>query len=375
MFDSCTAVLAVGRGAGLVSLLAIVGCAGANSLGQRSPNDGGAASTAEIALGKVLFFDTRLSSNDRTSCATCHEPALGFADGKRFSTGTTGTVLARHTPHLFNLAQNTSFFWDGRATSLQEQVRLVIENPDELDNDLGVLTSTLSLIPYYRDAFAYVYPGRGVAPGTITRAVAAFVASIRADDTPFDRFEAGDVNALPAAARRGKTLFFGSASCAKCHSGPNFSDDRFHNTGIPGEDKGRAALDRVGDFSDRPYPFFQTYKAFKTAGLRNVALTSPYFHDGSEQTLEDVVRFYNQGGREYLGAATSPEIRPLGLSEAEIGDLVAFLHALTSPIDFELPRVPSAVDQFDPMDLLPDAASAPGAPASSRVIPNREKTG
>ena len=141
-------------------------------------------------------------------------------------------------------------------------------------------------------------------------------------------------------------------------TGTDFADDRFHNTGVLGEDRGRAALDRGGDFADRPYPFFQTHKAFKTPGLKNVALTAPYFHDGSEQTLKDVVRFYNDGGREYISAATSPEIRPLGLSDREIGDIVAFLRALTAPVDFEIPRIPSAEDHFEPKDFELDASGS-----------------
>ena len=117
MFDSRTHVHTARHGTGLLSLLVIAGCAGVNSFVRAS----GPTSAAEVALGKTLFFDTRLSSNDQMSCATCHEPERGFADGKRFSTGTTGTVLGRHTPHLFNLAENTSFFWDGRATSLKSK--------------------------------------------------------------------------------------------------------------------------------------------------------------------------------------------------------------------------------------------------------------
>ena len=117
----------------------------------------------------------------------------------------------------------------------------------------------------------------------------------------------------------------------------------------------------MGDFSDRPYPFFQTHKAFKTPGLKNVGLTSPYFHDGSEETLEDVVRFYNQGGREYLSGATSPEIRPLGLSDREIGDIVAFLRALTAPVEFEIPKIPSAEDRFEPMDFELEASGSSAA--------------
>ncbi len=334
----------------LVAVAFASACAGgANAGGGANPSSGGAANArAEVALGGTLFFDTRLSGNDQQSCATCHQPELGFTDRLRFSTGATGTVLSRHTPHLFNIGRNTSFFWDGRATSLEEQAQMVIENPDELDNDLEVLARKLDSVPYYAAAFNHVYPGRGVQKSTITRAIAAFVASIEAPDTPFDRFSAGDSTAMSELAHRGRALFFGSAGCTKCHDGPNFSDDRFHNTGVPGEDRGRAAFDRIGDFQDRPYPFFQTHKAFKTPGLRNVALTAPYFHDGSEDTLLDVVQFYNQGGKERVSAAISPEIRQLGLTDRDMESLVAFLEALTSPLEIERPAIPTELDRYQP---------------------------
>jgi cytochrome c peroxidase len=132
-------------------------------------------------------------------------------------------------------------------------------------------------------------------------------------------------------------LFFGRAQCAKCHSGPNFTDSQFHSTGIPGTDPGRAVLDRVGEFQMRPYPFFQMQRAFKTPGLRNAALTAPYFHDGSEATLLDVVRFYDQGGKDRDAAGLSPDVRPLKLSEREKADLVAFLESLTAMMTVEPP--------------------------------------
>lgn len=297
----------------------------------------GDASAEEVELGKTLFFDARLSYNGTMSCATCHQPEKGFADGKQFSTGASGKVLARHTPHLFNLADASSYFWDGRATSLEEQARMVLENPDELNQPLDELVEKLGAVPAYQTAFQRVYPRKGLSERTIPRALAAFVASLKSVGSDFDRYREGNRDALSEPATRGMTMFFGRGRCGSCHIGPDLRDGEFHNTGIPGEDRGRAVFDRVGEFQTRPYPFFQMQKAFKTPSLRNVALTAPYFHDGSEPTLEDVVRFYNQGGKDPNAPGLASDVRHLGLSDSEVDDLVAFLQALTSRVDIVLP--------------------------------------
>ena len=143
---------------------------------------------------------------------------------------------------------------------------------------------------------------------------------------------------MKAAAVRGMALFVGKANCVACHLGPNFTDGKFHNTGVPGDDPGRLAVVRNIEFSMRPYPFFGHRGAFKTASLRNVELSPPYFHNGSEKTLEDVVRFYNRGGKANDVEAKSTDVRPLGLTDPEIQDLVEFLRALTSPVTVEKPR-------------------------------------
>ena len=290
------------------------------------------SSAALVELGRELFFDTRLSSTNTVSCATCHQPARGFSDGQRFSVGVAGTPMKRHTPHLYNLAAARSFFWDGRASSLEEQALEPIRNLDEMALPGDLAAEKLRAIPSYDQAFARVFPKSGVTMKNIATALAAFERTLVARNAPIDRYNAGDESALDPAAVRGKGLFFGRARCATCHGGPNFTDGLFHNTGVIGDsgDLGRAAFDRVGEFQMRPYPFFQMRRAFKTPGLRNVAVTAPYQHDGSEATLAEVVRFYNLGGRDPRSYGKALDIRPLSLTDAELDDLVAFLHALTS---------------------------------------------
>ena len=301
----------------------------------------GAPVPGEIALGRRLFFEPRLSANDRISCASCHKPEHGFADVERFSVGVSGKPAPRHTPHLFNLAWAPALFWDGRATSLEEQVLGPLGNSDEMALPAAEAVTKLRGFADYVAEFRRVYPRDGLTVRTMARAIATFERSLIAADSPFDRFEAGDSNALAADAIRGRELFYGRARCGTCHSGPDLTDGKFHNTAVPGTDPGRSAFERVGEFRDRPYPFFQMQRAFKTPGLRNVGLTAPYFHDGSEPTLEGVVRFYNQGGKQRDGAV-SPDVRPLQLSETSIGDLVAFLGSLTSPAGVTATAQPEA---------------------------------
>jgi cytochrome c peroxidase len=290
------------------------------------------SSSVEVELGRMLFFETRLSSNDAVSCATCHQPDHGFADGQRFSVGVAGTPLKRHTPHLYNLADARTFFWDGRASSLEEQALAPIRNVEEMGLAGDAAAKKLRAMPSYAAMFGEVFPKSGVTMQNIARALAAFERTLVSRGSPADRYAAGDKSALSEAAVRGRTLFFGKAMCSTCHSGPNFTDGLFHNTGVMGDDIGRAALDRVGEFQMRPYPFFQMRRAFKTPGLRNVALTAPYQHDGSEVSLDEVVRFYNQGGRDPQSYGKALDIRPLNLIDADLSDLVAFLEGLTAPV-------------------------------------------
>jgi cytochrome c peroxidase len=299
---------------------------------------GGRPSPEEVALGRRLFFDPILSKDRTLSCATCHKPELGLSDGRPLGVGLGGKVLPRHTPSLYNLAFNTRFFWDGRAGSLEEQARLVIQSPDELGMTVESAVERLTADPTYVAAFAKAYPGSGLCGQNLLRALANFERTLVSCDAPFDRYLRGEASALPPEAVRGLALFLGKANCVACHNGPNFTDGKFHNTGVPGSDPGRLAVVRNIEFSMRPYPFFGNRGAFKTASLRNVRLSPPYFHNGSEKTLEDVVRFYNRGGKGTDVEAQSTDVRPLGLSEAEIKDLVAFLDSLTSPVIVNPPK-------------------------------------
>jgi cytochrome c peroxidase len=288
------------------------------------PNDA-APSPAEISLGKALFFDKRLSVNSKTSCATCHDPNHGFSDGVPLGKGTMGNTLGRHTPHLYNLAWGSSFFWDGRAKSLEEQALGPIEAPGEMSMALDKLVGKLKAIPFYIQSFEKVYPKSKITKENIGKAIAAFERTIVSNNSPFDRYMKGDKSAITQEAVRGMQLFVGKAGCANCHDGANFTDDSFHNIGIGGKDKGRAAIVRDETLLG----------AFKTPGLRNIALTAPYMHDGSLKTLKEVVRFYNEGGRHKQGI--SDLIKPLQLTESEMSDLVAFLVALTDPVRISPP--------------------------------------
>ena len=287
---------------------------------------------ARIALGKTLFFDPLLSVDQSISCASCHKPEHGFADDRALSIGVTGEPLRRHTPHLFNLAQGSSFFWDGRARSLEEQALMPIQDPLEMGLELHLLVKRLDGHQAYPNAFLQAFGKPGISASKIATAIAEFERSLVADATPYDLYLAGDESALSESATRGMELFFSKkTSCSKCHRGSNFTDGDFHNTGLLTEDLGRAEVDRVGNFRMRPYPFFHTQKAFKTPSLRNVFKTAPYMHNGVFESLEDVVRNYNQGSQDPESYGISLDIKPLGLSDPQVVDLVSFLEALTSP--------------------------------------------
>jgi cytochrome c peroxidase len=286
-------------------------------------------SQEEIELGKVLFFDKRLSVNDEMSCATCHNPDLGFGDGMALGRGTMGNTLGRNTPHIYNLAWSVAFFWDGRASTLEEQAIAPIEAPGEMNMQIGELIPKLKKVPYYAETFEKVYPGSGLTKENLGRAIAAFERSIVVDDTPFDRFMAGDQNAMSPAAIRGMAIYQGKAACTDCHSGPNFTDDSFHNIGIAKSDRGRAAIVDGATMEG----------AFKTPGLRNVLFTAPYMHDGSLGSLEEVIRHYNEIDPA-KDKSLSPTVKNIDLTEAEIFDLLAFLGALNQPLRIERPVIP-----------------------------------
>jgi cytochrome c peroxidase len=287
-------------------------------------------SAKEISLGKLLFFDTRLSSNYKQSCASCHNPDLGFSDGLAVSIGTMGATVSRNTPHIYNLAWSSTFFWDGRSSTLEDQALGPIAAAGEMNLPLDQVVPRLQQVKFYKDEFKKVYGEQGITLNTVARAIASFERSIISDNSPYDQYAAGNKSAMSPSAIRGLAVFEGKGNCANCHDGANFTDDSFHNIGISPitTDMGRAEIDKTSGLKG----------AFKTPGLRNVVMTAPYMHDGSETSLEEVVRYYNQGGKhkEHLSAL----IKPLNLNEGEIADLVAFMGALTDPVIIERPMIP-----------------------------------
>lgn len=288
-----------------------------------------APSWREVQLGKTLFFDPRLSAKQDRSCASCHNPDLGFGDGLTLSAALDGKPLDRHTPSLYNLAWGSVFLWDGRAASLEEQSLMPIASAVEMNMPLEVLVERLTKVDYYRGEFSAIYNEADIGPEYIGRALASFMRAIVSDNAPFDRYLEGDTTAMSPEAQRGFDLFAGKAQCSQCHSGPNLTDDSFHNLGMEGSDPGRAEVVAAPHL----------HGAFKTPGLRNVTLSAPYMHDGSLPSLEAVIEFYNRGGNTPVNR--SDLIKPLNLSAKEIADLIAFLGALESPVLVKRPAIPN----------------------------------
>jgi cytochrome c peroxidase len=287
---------------------------------------------AREALGKMLFFDPRLSGSNSISCASCHNPGFSWGDGLPRAIGTGMKTLGRRTPTLLNLAWSESQFWDGRADTLEEQALGPIQAPGEMNLSLDKMVAKLSALPGYRELFARAYPDLPISASTIARALATFERQIVSGTAPFDRWASGDERAMPEAAQRGFALFNTKAKCATCHSGWRFTDDSFHDIGVTGTDQGRGNI----------LPGIEAMQhAFKTPTLRNVALRGPYMHDGSVATLEDVVEMYDKGGL-VKRPSLSADIKPLLLTSEEKKDLLALLRALTSkdrPVDIPtLPR-------------------------------------
>lgn len=276
-----------------------------------------AHSNERVELGKLLYFDKRLSSDNTISCASCHDPAKGWSNDADVATGVGGKKGGRNSPTIINSAYSGAQFWDGRAVSLEEQALGPIQNPIEMNMTLEAVVKKLKAIKGYEQPFQAAFGDAEITPERIGRAIAAYERTILSGDAPYDRFKAGDKTALNESATRGMKLFFGKAVCSSCHAGPNFTDNAYHNVGVgmdqPNPDKGRAAISGLeGDTG-----------AFKTPTLREIARTGPYMHDGSQKTLLDVVKHYNKGGVDnpYL----DEEIFPLKLSEQDMQDLVEFM--------------------------------------------------
>ncbi len=284
-------------------------------------------------LGQKLFFDPRLSGSGWISCATCHNPSLGWSDGLALGVGEGMKKLKRHTPTILNSAYNKLQMWDGRFASLEEQALGPIGSADEMNMDMGMLVERLQAIGGYKPLFERAYPGEGITKETIAKAIAAYERTIVSGESPFDRWQKGNAGAVSAAARRGFELFAGKGNCVACHQGHNFSDDGFHNVGV----KGLEGFDDPGRFAKVAVNVMRG--AHKTPSLRDVAITAPYMHNGAYSSLHQVVEMYNRGGdaKEYL----DPNIKPLNLTAREVDDLVEFMKSLTGkPLAVVLPQLP-----------------------------------
>ena len=325
-------ILPQDRGAGASSVLPST-----TGLQREFPPLNGETGPAQAELGRMLFFDPALSVNDDLSCAHCHHPDYGFADGQRHAIGAGGTgaaaersggiVLGRGAPSLWNSGFATMFFWDGRADSLEEQAETPITRSDEMGSDPEQLAAELAGIAGYPELFAAAYGDPEIDFDRLTAALAAFERTLVSADSSFDRYAAGDLTALSPAQRRGLNLFRSAATrCFECHSAPTFSSATLRVVGVPemGGDTG------AGE------------GAFKVPSLRNIALTSPYMHNGSFAALEEVVDFYaNGGGRAQGMANVDPFVLGFELTDQEKADLVAFLFALTD--EGGLPEIPESV--------------------------------
>jgi cytochrome c peroxidase len=316
---------------------------------------GNELTSERIALGRKLYFDTRLSKDGTLACATCHDVSRGFTDHRSVSEGIGDHLGKRSAPTTMNAALLQSQFWDGRAPSLEEQAKLPILNPIEMGHpDAASAMLGVNADPAYQALFQKAY-GRAPNYEDLGRAIASFERTLIFLDAPFDRFAAGDAKALSPAAQRGLALFNGKARCVSCHminsSNPIGTDNLFHNIGVSArkqnfealaeqalrvlqQSNNTEAVDKLAIQTDMSElgRFLVTKKredigAFKTEQLRNVGLTAPYMHDGSLHTLWDVMDHYNKGGE--TNAYLDGGIEPLNLSESEINDVVAFLFALT----------------------------------------------
>ena len=286
------------------------------------PSDN-AYTPARDELGRMLFFDPRLSGSGWISCASCHNPAFSWGDGLPRAIGHGMKTLGRRTPTLLNLAWGSSMFWDGRAETLEEQALGPIEAPGEMNLSLREMVEKVAAIDGYRQAFATAYPGEPIAAATVARAIATFERGIVSRPAPFDRWVVGEEQAIPADAKRGFLLFNTKARCAQCHTGWRFTDDSFHDIGVVGSDEGRGKV--LAGIESMQH-------AFKTPTLRDVDRRAPYMHDGSVATLDAVIDLYDRGGDIRRGSL-SPEMKPLGLTRDERAQLLAFLRTLTAPAD------------------------------------------
>jgi cytochrome c peroxidase len=282
-------------------------------------------SAEKIALGRLLYFEKRISKDGSIACASCHVPYHGFAEPDATSQGVGGQFGKRNAPTVINRLFSKEQFWDGRAADLEEQAHGPLTNPIEMAMPShDEVVARLKAIPGYAPLFEKAFGTPEITMQRTAQAIASYERTVLSGGSPYDRYVAGDKDALSPSAVRGIALFAGKANCQTCHTGFNFTDESYHNLGVgmgaKEPDPGRAEVTKAE--SERG--------AFKTPTLRNITQTPPYMHDGSEPTLRAVVEFYNKGGTP--NPTLSKEIKPLHLSAQEIDDLIAFMESLTADV-------------------------------------------
>jgi cytochrome c peroxidase len=289
---------------------------------------------AKVALGEALFFDPGLSVDRSVSCASCHRPGRYFADRGALSAGSADQLGERNAPTLLNAAYAPQLLWDGRAFSLEEQVRYPVTHPLEMNTTPEMVVAHVVATEPYPALFRAAFGSSEVTFKRVSQAIAAFERTLLAGGSPFDRYLAGDESAMAARARRGWELFRGKAACNRCHrfeaARPFFTDFEHYNTGVAWKDGVWTDLGRYEVTRAR-----EDKGAFRTPSLRNVAETAPYMHDGSLASLAEVIDFYRRGGVD--NPNLDGELQPVELSDAEEADLIAFLEALTGVVDYAPP--------------------------------------
>ena len=317
--------------------------------GQITGLDANPLTRAKIELGRQLYFDTRLSADSTVSCASCHDPSMGYSAHTKTGIGIRGQAGGRNSPVSFNRILSGKQFWDGRVDSLEAQAVGPIQNPIEMGFTHEGVVKRLSENPVYKKQFDAIFGELTI--DRVGQAIAAFERALVTEPSPYDYHEqllpftkmdaediaddeelaakyrvakaAAEAHPLSESAKLGRDLFFGKANCTACHVGANLADEKYHNLGV-GMDKADADLGRyvvTKEEADKG--------AFKTPTVRNAALTAPYMHDGSVATLEEVVEWYDKGG--HPNPFLSDKIKPLNLTADEKGALVEFMKACTSP--------------------------------------------
>jgi cytochrome c peroxidase len=292
----------------------------------RRPPPLAVANPALAALGRELFFDPLISASGKTACASCHAPELGWVVKDARPTNDSGKPSGRKSQPLIGIghAGSAPVGWDGRNASLEAQAKNSIAtgsmsmSATPTPVKVETIVERVASSPNYAPKFAAALPGKPIDIEAVTQAIAAFERTIEPGLSPFDRWIGGDEAAIPPAAKRGFALFNGKAGCSACHSGWRFTDDQFHDIGTSTTDLGRGR-----DVKDVHLNY-----AFKTPTLRSVALRAPYMNNASQATLDDVVRFYEKGG--IARESRSPMLMPLGLTDQDRSDLVAFMESLTA---------------------------------------------